>query len=164
MGVDITGYKSASFVRERGEDEDWDDDLTYVYKNDDFPNRADELVQSGLYDAEYVADLGMAYSSYNFWRDELARISGWPSRDMERVGARHCCDCWEGKEGPFSELINFSDCEGAIGAAVSAKLARDFAQFQEKAIEGKTPDFPDRYAKMRTIFEGAAQGGFVIFN
>jgi hypothetical protein len=37
---------------------------------------------------------------------------------------------WQG--APFYELIDFSDCEGAIGAKVSAKLLRDFKQNREK--------------------------------
>ena len=55
--------------------------------------------------------------------NELATLAGYAGAD----------DAWERTDGPFWELINFSDCEGVIGPKTSAKLAGDFAAFQEKA-------------------------------
>ena len=63
---------------------------------------------------------------------------------------------------PFYELINFSDCEGFIGPKTSAKLAKDFAAWQEKA--GERGWFSEKYAQWRAAFELAANGGVVQFH
>jgi len=74
-------------------------------------------------------------------------------------------------KGPFVELINFSDCEGEIGPIVAAKLAKDFAEHQEKARTyvplHNDPDEPDwwfnLYKDWRKAFEMASDGGSVCF-
>lgn len=71
---------------------------------------------------------------------------------------------WNGKANgeAFVELINFSDCEGVIGAEVAKKLAADFAAYQDKA--GDKGDFARVYASWRKAFELAADGGAVCFH
>lgn len=68
------------------------------------------------------------------------------------------------KEGPFWELISFSDCDGIIGPLVSAKLAQDFGDFQPAADDHPDQHFRDMYARWRTAFETAADTGFVDFH
>jgi hypothetical protein len=83
----------------------------------------------------------------------------------------------EEAKGPFTELINFSGCEGYIGPVVAAKLAKDFADYQQRAEEyAANQGEPDHgsedwsgdewlevYNDWRRAFEMAADGGAVIF-
>jgi len=58
-----------------------------------------------------------AYSSYNRWRDDLARYAGYGSAEK----------AWRDySKGPFYELIHFSDCEGFILDPAIGKLYQDF--------------------------------------
>ncbi|EJO27445.1 hypothetical protein QWC_31809, partial [Achromobacter marplatensis] len=104
------------------------------------------------------------------WRDELAKAAGYPKGKYKQHGMdweSHCVECWNGAQGPFSELINFSDCEGAIGTAVSAKLARDFAEFDAKAKDHSGDlgaRFYQLYKEFRAVFEMAADSGAVYFH
>jgi hypothetical protein len=77
---------------------------------------------------------------------------------------RHDAAAWGMSEGPFWELIHFSDCEGTIGPEVSAKLAQDFARYQDQADAHPDERFRDLYATWRTAFEMASQGGAVDFH
>jgi len=108
-----------------------------------------------------------SYGGYNRWREQLAELAGYPAGDYEQYGRTyqsHCVPCWNGEAGPFSELINFSDCEGVIGASVSAKLAKDFADFQPKADAHEDDRFRMKYAEWRQAFEMASDSGAVDFH
>lgn len=137
-----------------------------AWKNPDFPGRADDVDDRAVYAAADSMTFGAgSYGGYNQWRDQLAKMAGYPERPHPNYGERrpsHCVDCWEGAKGPFSELINFGDCEGVIGAAVSAKLAADFARFDEQA-QAEGTAFYHRYCQWRAAFEMAADGGAVEF-
>lgn len=178
MGLDITAYsgikKLDSVFDDDGEpiDQETLEPVEYDMRacvNPDFPGRADG-VEDGAY---YAADDSFgfcagAYSGYNRWRNELARLAGYPEDVVVSHGVAkktHCASCWRGQDGPFSELINFSDCEGVIGSVVSMKLAKDFAEFQEKAeIFDSGPWFKGLYSSWRKAFELAANNGAVRFH
>ncbi len=163
MGLDITAYKTVTFVRERTEAEEGDDveGLRFLYPNPDFVAHADGLAE-GFYrtsdgDGETLDFRAGSYSGYSQWRAMLA---------ARLVGERH--DIWNNPERyahkPFVALINFSDCEGMIGPATSALLAADFAANEAKAVEGAETWFADLYRKWRAAFELAAHGGVVVFH
>lgn len=64
-----------------------------------------------------------SYTAYSAWRETLARVAGYGVSN----------NVWEnGLKGPFTELINFSDCEGTIGPVVSKKLYDDFTTNEKK--------------------------------
>lgn len=163
MGLDITAYKKVTFVRAKTEDEEGDDvdGLTFLYRNDEAPDRSDGLAD-GYYEigegaGESIGFRAGSYSGYNHWRKWLAaRFVGEPR------------DIWDHPEKyagkPFLELINFSDCEGMIGPATSAKLAADFAANEETAFAGADQWDVDLYRKWRAAFELAAHGGVVVFH
>ena len=113
------------------------DDWFQAYKNPDFPARADDIEDRAVYGFEESDGFRAgSYGGYNSWRDTLAKMAGYALEKYDAgYGEResYCVECWGGDEGPFSELINFSDAEGVIGTAVSAKLAKDFADYQGKA-------------------------------
>lgn len=125
-----------------------------VYPNDAFPDRASPLKAGVCYrvgkDVRFRAG---SYGGYNSWRSQLAYLAGYKTQDA-----------WDGKcDGlPFVELVNFSDCEGVIGPIVSAKLARDFAEHDDKA-KAVGGYFYEKYTGWREAFEIASDGGCVDF-
>lgn len=182
MGLDITYYRnvvkaddvivtsSGDLVsKETMQELGWENDIDFVaYVNDDFPGRNGSIEDRAAYRVEGGGGFRAgSYGWYNAWRDELARISGWPLGSYEQYG--HSWDSYAasaGKvtEGPFWELIYFSDCEGIIGPEVSRKLADDFAAYDEKAKASEVPFFYDKYKEWRKAFETAAEGGCVRFH
>lgn len=190
MGLDVTAYRRLTKL-DAVYDADGEpiDPITretigydlYAFVNPDFPGSADELEHRAVYSAADSHHFRAgSYSGYNRWREGLAEIAGYPLGEYDKYGRKwpsHCIACWNGATGPFSELINFSDCEGVIGAAVSAKLAKDFADFQPHvdALERREDYFSEEfvrfrtrfrslYAEFRKAFEMAADGGAVAFH
>lgn len=167
MGLDITAYRRLTKAEgvecdEDGEPVDWNR-FTRIrqslidYTEEHWNGRA-EGVEAGVYerddDREFKFRAG-SYSGYNAWRDDLARFAG--HRTANHVWESHI-------DGPFVELIDFSDCEGIIGPVVAAKLAKDFADHQERADKFADEWFRQKYADWRKAFEMAADGGAVDFH
>lgn len=163
MGLDITAYGKIERIEPQPEYEDTPDDVARLCANPDFPGRADD-VKDGYYTyGERIRFAAGSYGGYNAWREQLAELAGYPAvlHDSKMLCA---AGAWEAVAGPFWELIEFADNEGTIGAAVSAKLAKDFAEFQPKADAHPDDWFSDRYAHWRRAFELAADGGAVRFH
>ena len=81
--------------------------------------------------------------------------------------AGHDVGAWMADDGPFWELINFSDCEGFLGPAVCKKLIMDFDEFasQAKAFSADTVDFPKLYESFhQAIKEVVASNGALHFS
>jgi len=180
MGLDITYVRQAKLL-DAIADENHEpidpttrepiecDEYERPYVNPDFPGRADDVVDRAFYSAAESCGFNAGgYGGYGHWRNTLAKLAGYEGVvDADRFSPgtiNHCRACWDGAQGPFSELINFSDCEGTIGAAVSAKLARDFAEFQAKADAHPDERFRTKYAEWRAAFECASDSGFVRFH
>lgn len=179
MGLDVTAYsklrkidcvfnaEGAPIDPQTKEPLDYDN-YVLPYHNPDFPGRADDIEDKACYgfaDSTYVT-CG-AYSRYFRWRDNLAQLAGYPLGHYEQYGQEYdsyCVACWNGETGPFSELINFSDCEGTIGSAVAKKLCADFAAHQEQADAHADEYFRRKYGEWRAAFELAADGGCVQFH
>ncbi len=173
MGLDISAYKGLVLANEgEGFDEtgeDIEDGFACFYVNEDFPGREGTIKNRRAY--KYDDCFGFragSYGGYNHWREELARIAGWPLRTYTRQYAgeteSYAASAWVASEGPFWELINFSDCEGVIGAEASKKLAADFAEYQSKADKHTDEYWKERYAKWRKAFEMASENGCVSFH
>lgn len=165
MGLDINWYRGLRLANEgEGLDEDgepdFENDYFGLYRNDRFPGRADEIVDGGVYQAEEHGDFRAgSYGTYNAWREDLAELAGY-----RMTGGRHDETAFRARSGPFWELICFSDSEGAIGAAISQKLAADFAEYQSKADAHPDEYFRKKYGLWRVAFEKAADRGAVKFS
>lgn len=178
MGLDVSAYRKISKVdcvfdaggepldRETGEP--LDGDFTKADVNYDYPARADQIENKAVYTYEdSKAFWSGGYGRYNKWRDELAKMAGWPQGKYEQYGQSwdsHAASAWQATEGPFWELINFSDCDGVIGPVTSSKLAKDFAEYQAKAEALQDAGFLERYNEWRQCFEMAADAGMVRFH
>jgi hypothetical protein len=178
MGLDITAYskltKLDALFNEDGEPVDPKTrepigNYLRVYSNPDFPGRSEGLDDRAAYSyADADEALSTGYGGYNRWRERLAQLAGYELTPHKRFGTtEHLCSaaCWNGAAGPFSELINFSDCEGTIGPVVSAKLLRDFIEFDESAkAVTDIPYFYEVYSRLKTGLELAADGGALDFH
>lgn len=136
--------------------------------NPDFPKQAEGIEADAVY--RYAKTIGHhagSYGGYNRWREQLAELAGWALISYERYGRMwpsHAASTYTATGGPFWELILFSDCEGTIGAATAAKLAKDFADHQAKADAHTDEHFRNKYTEWRAAFELAADGGCVRFH
>lgn len=139
-----------------------------LYVNSDFPGRADGIEDGAVYRSEAFKHVSAGpYSYYNRWRDELAKLAGWPEGSYEQYGKTwpsHAASAWNADSGPFYELICFSDCEGTLGTAACVKLAKDFAEHQGKADAHGDERFRMKYGEWRAAFELAADGGAMKFH
>lgn len=173
MSVQIYGFRGL----EKISDEQAEDEFACVHvaKNQDFPGRCDD-VEDGFYKySDVVLGADLAYSRYSRMRDTLAQLAGYP-KHQDPCDPIHGFSesAWDATEGPFWELINFSDCEGSLGTATCKKLAADFASFHAKALVdekrvrmGETAPispFLTFYEDMKRMFEFASDGGVVVFS
>lgn len=144
------------------------EDAVQLYVNPHFAGREVPIVDRGVYIAEECDGFRAgSYGGYNHWREGLAELAGYPAIETEDYGQksmRHDAGAHAAGSGPFYELIWFSDCEGVIGSAVAAKLAKDFADFQEKADAFRDEYWKEKYADWRKAFEMASNGGAVSFH
>ncbi len=166
MGLDITAYENISRLDCTDDDGDpvdkvtgeYIEDFCRVYVNPDFSDRADNLTD-GFYPFSDHSDFcAGSYGGYNRWRELLAELAGYSPEHVWRSGHLH------NKELPFRELVNFSDCEGTIGPVTSAKLAKDFAEYRDKAGESDVEWFFDKYDEWQKAFQMAANNGAVCFH
>ena len=178
MGLDITAYKDVTKLDGvkyiDGEVYDAtlsavdDDKFDFVvYVADDFPGRQGSLEDYGVYKSgDSFGFRAGSYSGYNSWRNKLAELAGYELGSYEQYGREwpsHAATAWKATSGPFWELINFSDCEGTIGPEASAKLLKDFQEFEAEA-EKIGGDFFEKYQDLKQAFEMAAQNGAVKFH
>lgn len=169
MGVSVSGHKN---IRVEPNPDNpcggWvaDDGSEKFLKNRHFPEQYEGLDPDSFYHSEYISGPSMAYGGYNRWRDQLARIAGYPKMIFNMgdgtIRETHCTKCWEGEPGPFAEQINFSDCEGTIGPVVCTKLAKDYNDFADKA-ELEDEWFLKNYKLFQFIFNEVAGNGLVSF-
>lgn len=174
MGLDISYYTRLKKADNQGFNrggEPLDEDGFVLPKNPDFRNREEGVDINAVYVGERAGSFPCgSYGSYNHWRNALAILAGYAPFPGEKNPKRsHSMTAWEvATSGPFWELINFSDCEGTIGPVVSAKLAKDFADFDEQArvfdYNNLNPWFYEIYANFRKAFEAASDNGVVKFH
>lgn len=178
MGLDITAYGNVEKIADlpynkKGVDWNKVEELELgrgartLTKNDNFPEHCLDL-EEAVYqiNGESHGFRAGSYSGYNRFRNLLCQVMvGGSDQDVWR-------DPQMFKERPFFELINFSDCEGTIGPAVSAKLYQDFVDNEEQFLKSTvvTQDQLDRewvktcYSNWKRAFELAKDHGFVSFH
>jgi hypothetical protein len=122
-----------------------------------FSLRAPEIVHGGVYRYEMHLHHYMgAYSSYNRWREQLCALVGYttPAAWAARLNP----------STPFLELVNFSDCQGVLGAACCRRLAAAFAAYQGAAVRHSDAEFRARYNAFRQMTEFASLEGVICFH
>lgn len=195
MGLDISAYRklvpaSGAVLDDGGYPVDWEKYRSISqpllnFSNDSFgqPPRAGDLAKGVYAFSESMGFRAGSYSGYGSWRDWLAKAMGHGSAQKVWDRVDHDGYCTE----PFDELICFADNEGVIGPTVAAKLAKDFADHDERVKQfcGAPPGWQVpppgvngegagigaqnlynlyKYAEWRKAFEMAADGGMVEFH
>jgi hypothetical protein len=160
MGLDITAMSEVERVDDGSEDHE---DVSRLWDGG-FEGRLAPL-EKGAYRSvgEEASFRAGSYGGYNEWREHLAAMA--LGMTPERLWTLVKTD--PTFAGPFVEQINFTDCDGTIGPTASAKLAKDYADFTERAEEyGKRVGcewFFPRYKQWRAAFDVAAPNGVVLF-
>jgi hypothetical protein len=140
-------------------------DGIWIPEVENFPGRVAGLELGMAYLGEKVFSFRAgSYGGYNMWRNQLAQLAG-----MKSAQEFWNLELEQQKKFPFWQLVNFSDCEGIIGPEVSAELAKNFAEFDERAKvfdpdTGGWNSFYERYKEWKLVFETASEGGLVEFH
>jgi len=124
-----------------------------------WPGRSEGIISGGVYriNGDTHKFRAGSYGGYNEWRE-------WLTLTMLSTAPREIWDHPELYQGdPFYELINFSDCEGIIGPAISSKLARDFVDHAHMTARADAWQ-RDRYNDWAKAFQLAADFGMVEFH
>lgn len=165
MGLDISAYGGMAMApAARCDGDGYPIDPSHVlihpsvieFTEGHWPGRAGDL-KAGVYTCAHMEGFRAgSYSGYGRWREWLARRAGYGS----------ALQVWTQKpSGPFVELIDFADNEGVIAGEVAAKLARDFAENEERILAGEADGhFIRLYRLWRSAFELAADRGAVVFH
>lgn len=178
MGLDVTAYRKIERVADWPADAEGIDDFAEyvprqgyvwqgrtvtsvhpVYVPGDFPEH--HSLTPGVYAYAESMDWGAgSYSGYNLWRDWLSRAAlGVPA---ERVWGRNFARF---RNRGVAWLVNFSDCEGFIGAEVCARILADI-RAHEATIRSRADDAA-RLERLNTWLAGlemAADGGMLRFH
>ena len=127
MGLDITAFSHTEDIGIPPEGFGWWEELDVLYlcvNNDGSFHRSGRgLTNHHLYrttdESHSTGFRAGSYSGYNYWRSGLAVFA-----------TGHTVESYWGAEGdidlPFYELINFTDCDGAIGWVAASDLLTDF--------------------------------------
>ena len=178
MGLDITAYEKVTLVEDehkQGEDANgnWcQESPEYGGKghvraylgSPSFAQSFRGLEEGRCYlpEGESFEFRAGSYSGHGAFRDALSKIAlGVPPGVTWQYPERY-------RDEPFFELINFSDCEGAIGPEACTDLARDFQEGHSKVRAQLTNSFDGYFAELydtwQEAFELAAGDGLVDFH
>ncbi len=171
MGLSVSAYShvkqiTANYNEEIDEFVDLNGNIISKYTQiciiPDFADRALEFSNNTLYDYDRSIRFSAgSYSGYGHWRSWLAEFAGYQITNLATTPLQAA---WMSDEGPFWELINFSDCEGTIGTEISQKLLKDFQQFSDKLKNVSHSLHVEYYNSFQSAFEIASQNGFVKFS
>jgi len=133
-----------------------------------FPERFQGLEDGKVYEFKsHFAFRAGSYSGYNHWRNELAKLAGYKQSTYVFNGKtelRYDATVWKLKEGPFWELIDFSDAEGVIGPVVCKKIYKDFVLYADQARQHAEDYFRESYEDWQKAFSMCADNGAIVFH
>lgn len=174
MGLCITAYTNVKLVDKPARDECVIEDinLAIVAIGNDKWVQADDLVMGQVYEFEKkYSKLNMPYSEFGKFRNELARVLGYPAIEGESEQRKYLAGAWEqwdnGKrDGDLAALLNFTDSQGEIGNKTCRKILADL---EKMSVTPKKPndlseEDSERLILLMGTFKHAADGGFVQFD
>lgn len=164
MGLDITAFAKVELVLAVDiKSVDWDktdesEGQEYLWEGPAFDRMAPLVPGFYKVSEDQEGFRAGSYSGYGQWRRQIATMVGL-SRDE---------GSWN-TPGPFSELVYFADNEGTIGPTACKKLAQDFSEWRERALEfsrttGDAEWFMRKYNDWHGAFMLAAECGAVKFH
>lgn len=173
MGLDIVAMRGLERLPDHQIVDQCYDDDHIIIRGGDFPQRLGSLAEGCYKQDENLAEdesgfsfRAGSYSGYNEWRRHLALMA----HNVEPLAV------WERPDQfkAFSELIDFSDCDGTLGTDICQKLAADFhtnlakAEAYSKALGEPEEDifavgFFSLYKVWMNAFDLASDRGCVRF-
>lgn len=166
MGLNITAYQGLCFALDA--DQNGGEGFFSIYINPRFKLRALDLPDPCV--CSKAQDIFKfrpgSYLIYGHWRSRLAEFARESSQARIKAAPPSGSDR---SRDPFSELIYFPDCDGAMGPEASAKLFNDFTALREQAGAygeriARDNNFIELYDQFTRAFSMAAQGGAVSFH
>lgn len=170
--IEVVGPHATSWIDESGVSRDCDHQA--IYTSGHFP-RTEVGLTSGVHFEEsgLTEHWSMPYMAYSRFRAVLLNITRpdlvhpVPQRTPDSLSGSYYPRVWtdeisyaELESWPFNELINFSDCEGAYGPEVAAKLLKDFRDHEDRVYDSADHLWPmnaDPWVKAyRRYMEGLA--------
>ena len=158
MGLDIVAFNKIEPVKELKKDGENESSINLDYVRQTFPHVVPDLIKNKYYLIDEAKSFRAgSYSFYSLWRQELSLFAIQQKIKVDKFELL-----------PFEEMINFSDCEGLIGPAISEKLYKDFLIF-EKLAEKHNPkkmnqeDWLANYQDFKEAFGAARRKGAVLF-
>lgn len=141
------------------------DDYLIVGGDPDFPYHTFDLCLGGVYKYfEKFRFYAGSYSTYTAFRNELARLAGYPAvQDESAKTYKNWAGAFRSSSGPFHELLRFSDCDGIIGPTYSKKILEDFKEWDSAARQSEVDGFYETYNDFKTAFAFASGCGAVEF-
>lgn len=171
MGLDITAYQQIELIPcIQNENNEYVNQLTglveqniiKIHQDSEFTTQLNPLQNYSTYKYKYEHHYySVSYHGYSLWRNKLAEIAGYKSKATKDEYS-HAIAAWHSTEGKFHELINFTDCYGAIGHKTIQKLLIDFEkQVLDNDLEHY---FVNTYHQIWNAFIFAKDEGLVLFH
>jgi hypothetical protein len=172
MGVSIRAYnniRKSDYVLPEDE-EDTPDGIVKLVALARWPRQSAGIVDQGMYSyATMISERIGSYPGYSSFRNLLAQIAEYSLLDDDRYPYQAAA-CYA-SEGPFQELLSFSDCSGTINNEVVVKLLADFRKYEKEIadlsqtwilLQGGYPDFKETYSKIMGLLEHAKEDGVIV--
>lgn len=173
MGLCITAYRNAKLVDKPARDERGliieDLNLAIVELGNDKWVQADDLVMGQVYKFEKMySRFNISCSEFGKFRNELARVLGYPAVAGEPERRKYLAGAWEQwdngvQDGELAALLNFADNQGEIGNKTCRKILSDFEKMSVTQNDLSEED-NERLILLMATFKHAADGGFVQFH
>lgn len=134
MGLDISAY--SKLIRSSDQSDEGGYECIRIWRDSFGYCELEEGHWESTPASRYHSFRAGSYSSYNQFRDDLCRA-------IHGVTSDHVYENLEEYDGAqFIGLINFSDCDGMIGPAVSGILYQEFKENRGRFIRNIS-DYPD---------------------
>ena len=160
MGVSIYALKVSKKLSDNINDVFNDNDNAgYIYALDFKPIKHLEAITEGVYETEYLdtPDFGMAYSSYNRFREAVCEMA----HKCSPYDIWNNIENWIGKS--LVEFINFADNEGSFDYVIAEKLYNDFESHLDTAKNELHRDHFDSYKIYMEILKSVSDNKGVIY-
>lgn len=177
MGLDIGAMSNLVRREDLFHDEDWQvvnqhgevqvGDFYVASVIEVFADAAGDIKTGDVFEyGEYLHVRAGSYGGYSRWRLMLCNMALGVDPDVVWNHPENF------KEGPFFNLINFSDCEGVIGTETCKALYQDFLHHYPAAVAyaSRLPEdfggeyWLDKYKEWMEAFELASNDGCVDFH
>ena len=173
MGLCISAYTNAKLVDKPSRDELGkiieDANLTSIDIGNSKWVQADDLVMGQVYSfGKVYSRFNISYGEFGAFRNELARVLGYPAVEGESERRKYLAGAWEQwdngeQDGELAALLNFADNQGEIGNKTCRKILSDLEKMSVTRNDLSEED-NERLILLMATFKHAADGGFVQFH